>query len=204
MLMTQMLLPSRQIVRNRSQVPAKDRPDNFRQVALPHIDAILRTATALCGRADQAQDLAQATFLKAIENWRLFRPGTNCKAWLLQILRNTWIDTLRKDRRTESAMPVEEMDVPAPVDSCDDAPVPADVLEEFSDKEVIAALASLPEPQRLALYLVDVERMTLGEIGEILGVPVGTVKSRAGRARLALREKLRAHALDLGFGSRRA
>ncbi len=73
----------------------KNDPETFEEIALPYLDAVYRAAVALCGLRQEADDLVQDTFLKAFERFELFQPGTNCKAWLLQILRNTWIDDAR-------------------------------------------------------------------------------------------------------------
>ena len=77
------------------------------------------------------------------------------------------------------------------------------MLESFSDAQVISALAELPEDQRMTLFLSDVESMSQEDIADVLDVAVGTVKSRVSRARRTLREKLEAHARDLGFLGRR-
>jgi RNA polymerase sigma-70 factor (ECF subfamily) len=176
-----------------------DRQD-FEKVALVHMDAVFRTAVALCGAADQAEDLTQQTFLKAWTRFSSFKAGTNCRAWLLRITRNLWIDQLRHRKVTGSVLPLDEHLVAKP-----DAPETttwtdaADLLENFSDAEVIAALAGLPDDQRLTLFLVDVERMSQEQVARVLGVAVGTVKSRTSRARAALKEKLASHAKDLGL-----
>ncbi len=83
----------------------KDYTETFEEIALPYLNAVYRAAVALCGRRQEADDLVQDTFLKAFERFELFQPGTNCKAWLLQILRNTWIDRLRRKKncRTNAA-----------------------------------------------------------------------------------------------------
>jgi len=60
-------------------------PERFEQIALPHLDSVYRAARAVCGRTDEAEDLTQTTFLKAFERFDMFQPGTNCKAWLLQV-----------------------------------------------------------------------------------------------------------------------
>ncbi len=181
-----------------------DRRD-FETMALPHLKVVYRAAYALAGRADQAEDLAQATFLKALQAFGAFKPGTSCKAWLLRILRNTWIDRLRHRKVVGTVVPVEESLIAAkPAGDPPDWPDAAEVLESFSDAEVIRALATLGEEQRLTLYLMDVERLSQEEVAAATGVAVGTVKSRTSRARAALKAKLRSHAEDLGLtGERR-
>ena len=181
-----------------------DRKD-FERIALPELSAVYRTAFALCGRGEPAEDLVQATMVKALERFETFRPGTNCKAWLLRILRNTWIDDLRHRKVAGPAVSLDEELLAAPVESEPDwAAGLADVLEHFGDPEIIAALAELPEAHRLTVYLVDVEQLTQEEVAEITGVAVGTVKSRTSRARSVLRVKLLDHARDLGLAGRKS
>jgi RNA polymerase sigma-70 factor (ECF subfamily) len=189
----------------------KNLPERFESLAMPLIDAVYRAALALCGRADQADDLVQVTYLKAWENFRSFQEGTNCKAWLMRILRNSRIDQLRRQglvkfQSLDEEMPLAEhpqADLGVPQENTAAAvPDVATMLERFSDQQVIEALGQLPPDQRLALLLADVERMDHQEIADVMEVPVGTVKSRTSRARAALREKLLAHAKDLGFVKR--
>ncbi|MCP4378869.1 MAG: sigma-70 family RNA polymerase sigma factor [bacterium] len=176
---------------------------DFERTAIPYLDNVFRTACALCGRRSEADDLVQATYLKAFSQFGSFRTGTNCKAWLIRILRNTWIDRLRHRKVVGTELSVEKLPLAAP------EPVeeshwsnPQDILNNFADEQIIEALNELPEDQRLVVFLVDVERMPLEEVAEILEVPVGTVKSRASRARAKLKLRLMAHAADLGYDGR--
>ena len=170
----------------------------FESTALPHMDAVYRAALTLCGRPDQAEDLVQTTYVKAVEHFGSFRLGTNCKAWLMRILRNTWIDSLRRIRTAGPTAPLVD-EPPAPPTG----PQPTtwsnadDLLENFSDEQVIEALRELPDDQRLTLYLVDVEELSQDQVAEITAVRVGTVKSRTSRARQALRGQFLEHAKDL-------
>ncbi len=178
--------------------------DKFEGIGLPYLDTIYRAAVALCGRAENAEDLVQATYLKALERFESFQPGTNCRAWLLRILRNTWIDQLRHMRIAGPEVRIEENLVAANPSQQETAWSNADdVLENFSDEQVIKALGELPEGQRLALFLVDVEDLSHEEVGEIMEVATGTVKSRSSRARATLRQKLLDHARRLGFMRRK-
>ena len=179
------------------------RNKRFDQVVMPYLNAVYRAAVVLSGRGSQAEDLTQTTMLKALEALGSFAEGTNCKAWLLRILRNVWIDVLRRRKTAGTAVPIDEVSVAAP----EEPPVTQwtdarDLLENFSDEDVIKALAELPFDQRLALYLVDVEQLDHRDVGEIMGVPVGTIKSRTSRARAFLKERLQAKAKDLGFTGR--
>ncbi|MCD6394262.1 MAG: sigma-70 family RNA polymerase sigma factor [Planctomycetes bacterium] len=172
----------------------------FEKTACAHIDAVYRAAFALCGARETAGDLVQTTFLKAFENFGSFKTDTNCKAWLMRILRNTWIDRLRRQKTAGPHLPLDE-------DGLEHKPVaietvwsnPQDLLENFSDEQVIKALASLADDQRLTLFLVDVEGFSQEDVAKITGVAVGTVKSRTSRARAALREHLSSWAEEMGW-----
>jgi len=161
---------------------------------LPHLDVVFRAALALCGRIRDAEDLAQDTFLKAFEHFESFKSGTNCKAWLLRILRNTWIDRLRRDRGRVQIVTLEEELVAEPARANEIVWSNAeDLVANFSDEQMIKALKRLPDDQRLTVFLIDVEQLSQQEVAEITGVAVGTVKSRTSRARVALKEELIAY-----------
>jgi len=159
---------------------------------------VLRTAHLLCGRGSaDAEDLAQETMLKAYRSIDQFQPGTDARAWLLTILRHTRIDRLRAAHSTAGTVSLEDLaqDPPGRPDAAEmDRQAAADnpeaVLAEFSDAEMIHALARLPEEIRWTLMLVDVEGMDHSEAAEVLDVPVGSVKSRAHRGRMMLRDAL--------------
>ena len=169
------------------------------------MESVFRAALAMCRQWDLAEDLTQATFTKAFERFGTFRRGSNCKAWLVRILRNAWIDRLRHRKVVGPSVPIEEElveDTSAP-DRGQPWEELGEMLESFSDEQVIRALQELPEEQRWTLYLVDVEELSQEEVAEITDVAVGTVKSRTSRARAMLRDRLREHARDLGFPGRR-
>jgi RNA polymerase sigma-70 factor (ECF subfamily) len=178
-------------------------PERFEETALPHLDSVYRAAVAVCRRPDEAEDLTQMTFVKALERFDTLQPGTNCKAWLFQIMRNTWIDRLRHKKVAGTAVPIDEDLVETPPETRRTAWSDAeDLLENFSDEQVIDALRRLPEDQRLTLFLIDVEQMNQQEVAEITGVAVGTVKSRTSRARNELKSHLLSYAKEMGFTGR--
>ncbi len=174
--------------------------DSFEEIAMPHLDAVYRAAVAMCGNREDAEDLAQTTFFKAFERFDTFKKGTNCKAWLLSILRNKWIDLMRHRGTVGQVLQIDESIIAnqrqndeVKYSNCED------LLANFSDEQVIKVLKSLPDEQRFALFLVDVEQLSHEEVAEIMNVPIGTVKSRASRARAVLRTKLFSHAKEMGF-----
>ena len=174
--------------------------ESFEEIALPHLNAVYRAAVAICGRQKEADDLVQDTFLKAFERFELFEQGTNCKAWLLQILRNTWIDRLRHKKIVGQVLHLEEEIVAQTSNDYETVWSNAeDLIENFSDEQIIKALNELPEDQRLTLFLIDVEQLSQKEVAEIMAVAVGTVKSRASRARMELKKKLSSYAKKMGL-----
>ncbi len=178
-------------------------PERFEEIALPHLGSVYRAAIAVCGRPDQAEDLTQTTFLKAVERFGTFEPGTNCKAWLFQIMRNLWVDQLRHEKIAGIAVPIDETLLVSESDVEPSAWSGAhDLLENFSDEQVICALKKLPADQRLTLFLSDVEQLSQQEVAEITDATLGTVKSRTSRARMKMKAHLLAYAREMGFVGR--
>jgi RNA polymerase sigma-70 factor (ECF subfamily) len=115
-------------------------------------------------------------------------------------LRNTWIDRLRRKKIRGHALPLEEQIIAER--SHDNEIVwsnPEDLIENFSDEQVIRALSELPEDQRLTLFLIDVEQLSQKEVAQITGVAAGTVKSRTSRGRAVLKGKLASYAKEMGL-----
>ncbi|MHC4264827.1 MAG: RNA polymerase sigma factor [Planctomycetota bacterium] len=169
----------------------------FEDIAMIHLNAVYRAAVALSGREETAEDMVQITFLKAFENFNSFVKGTNCKAWLMRILRNIWFDELRHQQVTGTQLPLKEEFAGREEATTETVWSDAqDLLENFSDEQVIKALKRLGEEQRLTLFLVDVEGLTQEEVAEIMDIAVGTVKSRTSRAREELKKNLSSYAKD--------
>jgi RNA polymerase sigma-70 factor (ECF subfamily) len=184
-----------------------DPKSRFDALVWPHAATVLRTARFLCADPAEADDVAQETLVKAFRALDSFQPGTDVKAWLMTILRNTRIDRLRSraSRRHDislDAMPFEpaEDESRGGGSTADEHPAwddPQALLQQFADRHVIQALQRLPEEIRWTLLLVDVEGMDHADTAKILGIPVGTVKSRAHRGRAMLREALLPMAREL-------
>jgi RNA polymerase sigma-70 factor (ECF subfamily) len=160
--------------------------------ALQHLDALYNLARWLARDPVEAEDLVQETYAKAVRAAHQFRPGTNLRAWLFQILRNTFYTQVkRRGREPEATDPAlldglarsgREASAGPGVGLSPDGTVGADLT---------AALSRLPEEFRTVVLLSDLEDFTMGEIAAILECPVGTVKSRLFRARALLRDSLR-------------
>ena len=163
----------------------------------PHASEVQRLANILCHDTQGAEDLAQDVMLKAFRFINGFQPGTDAKKWLYTIARNCRTDRLRVQKSTAEHEKLSNFDrepeaPPASEEFSSDGAVSAEqILEDFSDREIIAALQRLPEEIRWTLLLVDVQGMDHVNAAEVLDVPVGTVKSRAHRGRNMLREVLR-------------
>ena len=161
---------------------------DFQRLALSHLDALYNFAVYLTRRPAEAEDLVQETYLRAFRFSHRFQPGTHLRAWLFQILRNTFLTFYRLRERE---LPLAEDGVPdwdAPMFHEAPAEDPA-VLEAHTDLE--RAMRRLPEEFRTVLLLAEVEGLPLEDVAQIMACPVGTVKSRIFRAKERLRTLLR-------------
>ena len=170
----------------------------FETEALPHLDAVYRVSLRLCADPSQAEDLTQETMLKAYRSWHQYRQGTNAKAWLLTILRHTFINQYRRERKRAADIDVSEVEHFTVLAGADTDPE-GDYYRQIVDDEVVRAIDQLPEDFRETLVLSDIEGLSYQEIADVTEVPVGTVKSRLFRARQALQARLRAYAVEMGF-----
>lgn len=180
-------------------------PD-FEREALPHLDAVYRFARMLTGDHHAAEDLAQETFVKALEHWAQFQPGTNCRAWLFTICRNHWYRSSARARR-ETATDTADLEEAAT------AALTAGRLQELGGETFFEApelpgvlrqeLLALPDEFREAVALVDLEDQSYESAAAVLGVKVGTLKSRLFRGRRMLQERLLAWAEDAGLKTAR-
>jgi RNA polymerase sigma-70 factor, ECF subfamily len=169
----------------------------FYEAMWPHRADVLRAALVQTGNHAEAEDLAQETFLKAFRSIDTYRMAISAKAWLLTIMRNTRIDRLRTAAGSVRHVSLDELPLePTVPDSLQELGSdavwqnPEELLSAFSDKNVIEALQKIAEELRWTLLLVDVEGMNHSEVAEIVGVPVGTIKSRVHRGRALLRHAL--------------
>jgi RNA polymerase sigma-70 factor, ECF subfamily len=160
----------------------------FESLALPLLEPLYNFAYWQAQNRDEAQDLVQETFAKALRGFSSFERGTNFKAWIFRILRNTFL-TSRTGLRS---MPMADVDDPAVEPALiDRGGDPEALLLQSSDGESLQrALEKLPAQYREVILLCDVEDMRYQEIAELLQVPIGTVMSRLARGRAKMREML--------------
>ena len=175
----------------------------FDAEALPHLDALYRVALRLTGDPTQAEDLVQDTMLKAYRSWRQYRPGTNAKGWLLTILRNAFINEYRRRVRHPETVDIDAIEPFAVFDQVQDDDPQGKFFDHIVDDEVLRAVDQLPESFRETVVLSDVEGMSYQDVAKILGVPVGTVKSRLFRGRQLLQKQLYDYAVTNGYIKRK-
>jgi len=171
----------------------------FEKEALVHLDALYRVGLRLTGNAADADDLVQETMLKAFRSWDQYQPGTNAKGWLLTILRNSFINEYRRRTRHPETVDVDTIEPFAVFQDIQEEDPQGAFFDKIVDDEVLKAIDGLPDAFRETVVLSDVEGMSYQEIGKILGIPVGTVKSRLFRARQMLQGKLYDFAVGNGY-----
>ncbi len=175
----------------------------FNKEFMPHIDAMYNFAYRLTNDEDDANDLIQDTYLKAFRFINSFQEGTNAKAWLFRILKNSFINDYRKKNKEPSKVDYQEVETV--YNSVEDAEFESTTdlrLESVQDMigdEVALALNGLPIDFRTVIILCDIEGFTYEEMAKILDIPIGTVRSRLHRARNLLKEKLRSYAKSMGY-----
>ena len=176
----------------------------FETLALQHRPELYRIALQITRNPEEAEDLVQETFLRAFSRFHQFEPGTNFRAWARRILTNAHINRYRHERRGPAFVGLD--DVTAQEDfhlsgdnaAREDQPERA-VFDHLQSEEVENAVRGLPEEFRQVLVLSDVEDFSYEQISRVLGIPIGTVRSRLLRGRRRLRQRLTRYALEMGF-----
>lgn len=181
-------------------VPAEHRRTEFEGEALVHLDALYGLALRLSGGDEpRAEDLVQESVLKAYRAWDRFEAGTNCRAWLMTILRNTFINEFRRQKSRPSPVDFEQVAERPSSGALYEADPEGRIFDHIIDDQVISAIDELPEEFRVAVVLSDLEGLSYQEVAELMEIPVGTVKSRLFRARKRLQERLYEYAVEMGY-----
>ena len=175
----------------------------FEAEALPYIDDVYRFALSLTRDAADADDVVQETFLRAYRSWHTFQPGSDARRWLFTITRNVFLRTRERERKH---VDVDDADLEA----LSTFQAQGDSVREGSDQilsridlqpALKRAIDELEEPFKSAVLLVDLEDQSYEAASQILGVPIGTVRSRLFRGRRVLQDKLITYARDAGFST---
>jgi RNA polymerase sigma-70 factor (ECF subfamily) len=175
----------------------------FEAEALPYIDDVYRFALSLTRDASDADDVVQETFLRAYRSWHTFQPGSDARRWLFTITRNVF---LRSREREKRHVDLEDGDLESLNSFAAHGQVVRDGADQILSRIDLApalrrALDDLDEPFKSAVLLVDLEDQSYEAASQILGVPIGTVRSRLFRGRRILQDKLITYARDAGFST---
>ena len=164
----------------------------FEDLAMPLFDQLYNFAHWLAQNTPEAEDLVQETYTKALRGFSSYQPGTNFRAWMYRILRNSFLNS-RAGLKTMVAIDDDGIDESLPIETM----TPESIFIQHSEKNAVrVALEEMPVHLREILLLCEVEEMSYQEISETLTIPIGTVMSRLFRARKALRELLQRKAIS--------
>ena len=174
----------------------------FEEEAVPHMDVLYNFALRTTGNADDANDLLQETFLKAYRFWDKYEKGTNIRAWLFRIMKNSYINRYRKETKEPDTVDYENVENfyhTIRAESTDPNDLQQKLFGNLLGDEVSKALSDLPDDFRTVVILCDIEGMTYEEIAEFLDIPIGTVRSRLHRGRKLLQQTLFTYAQQQGL-----
>lgn len=187
---------------NRSNKIKADKDAQFEKEFMPLINSLYNFAYRLTLDEDDANDLVQETYLKAYRFFDSYEQGTNAKAWLFRILKNSFINDFRKKSKEPSKIDYQEVESYYNSDDVDESittDLRVETLADMIGDEVANALNSLAVDFRTIIILCDLEGFTYEEMAKILDIPIGTVRSRLHRARNLLKEKLKEYANSMGY-----
>lgn len=178
---------------------------NFEAEVLPFMDSLYSTAYRMSRNRQDAEDLLQETYLRAYKYYDKFQEGTNFKAWLFKILKNTFINRYRKRQRQPLKNSFDEIEgsfesklLESPLTARGATPE-EELMVDALDQDVQQALEALPEDYRTAVELADLQGLSYREIADQLGIPLGTVMSRLYRGRRKLEAVLLQYAREHGY-----
>ena len=176
--------------------------EDFNEEIIPHMDALYNFALRLTSDPNDAEDLVQDTIVKAFRFFSSYEKGTNAKAWLFRILKNSYINSYRKKSKQPQQVDYDEVSSfyeSIRDESTDTSDLESIMYRELIDDDISGALQALPEDFRTVVLLCDVEGFTYEEIANMLDVPIGTIRSRLHRGRNLLRTKLNEYAEQRGY-----
>ena len=179
-----------------------EKQKKFENETVPHQDALYNYALKVTRNADDAQDLLQETYYKAFKNYHQFENGTNSKAWMFMILKNSFINDYRKSKREPYKLDYEQIQnfyENVKSDRSQTNNLDTEYFNNLFDDELTEAIDQLPTKMREVFLLCDLDGNTYEETAALVGCPIGTVRSRLHRARHLLQEVLFDYAKDRGY-----
>ncbi len=180
----------------------KEKNEIFNHEFMPHINAMYNFAFKLTLDEEDAKDLVQDTYLKAYRFMYSFERGTNAKAWLFRILKNSFINEFRKVSKQPKKVDYQEIETYYNSDSTESEStfdLRTEAVRNLIGDEVSIAINNLPVDFRTVIILADLESFSYEEMSSILDIPIGTVRSRLHRARTILKQKLEEYAKKMGY-----
>lgn len=176
--------------------------EDFEEEIVPHLDALYNFALRLTSDPNDAEDLVQDTIVKAYRFFSSYEKGTNAKAWLFRILKNSYINNYRKKSKQPNQVDYDEVATfyeTIRAERTDTSDLENRMFRELIDDDISQALEELPEDFRTVVLLCDVEGFTYEEIANMLDVPIGTIRSRLHRGRNLLKAQLMEYAQKRGY-----
>lgn len=176
--------------------------EDFEEEIVPHLDALYNFALRLTSDPNDAEDLVQDTIVKAYRFFSSYEKGTNAKAWLFRILKNSYINNYRKKSKQPNQVDYDEVATfyeTIRAERTDTSDLENRMFRELIDDDISQALEELPEDFRTVVLLCDVEGFTYEEIANMLDVPIGTIRSRLHRGRNLLKSQLMEYAQERGY-----
>ena len=174
----------------------------FEREALPHTDLLYNYALRMTNNPADAQDLVQETYLKAYRFWDKYEQGTNIRAWLFRILKNSYINRYRKESKEPETVDFDDFQnyyTAVRDERTDSGDLRESLFSNLLEDDVSKAIADLPDDFRTVVILCDIEGLTYEEIAGFVDCPLGTVRSRLHRGRKLLRQRLLRYAKDRGY-----
>ncbi len=187
---------------SRQKYTEREKQQIFDLEFLPHIHSMYNFGYRLTLDRDDAKDLVQDTYFKAYRFIESFQRGTNAKAWLFRILKNSFINDYRKKVKEPNKVDYQEVEAYYNSEDVDRQITPdlrVDALKDMIGDEISNALNALDVDFRTVIILCDLEGFKYEEMAKILDIPIGTVRSRLHRARQLLKEKLSEYAKSMGY-----
>lgn len=191
-------------VKGMAELTQKERKkqQDFNEEILPHLDSLYNFGLRLTSDPNDAEDLVQDTIVKAYRFFSSYEKGTNAKAWLFRILKNSYINNYRRKSNKPQEVDYDEVATfyeTIRAERTETSDLEDKMFRELIDDELTNALDRIPEDFRTVVLLCDVEDFTYEEIANMLDVPIGTIRSRLHRGRNLLKAQLMEYATKRGY-----